>query len=88
MVLVEAAAAKLKLEQVSEAMAIRANEELRYFVRFQRVFRNLLPVAEEALFKKRWLERYPQRNADGSFKYEWCAAMGAVGWAFKKNVCS
>ena len=53
-------------------------EELRCFVRFQRVFRNLLPLAEEALFKKLWREKYPQRNADGSFKYEWCAAMGAI----------
>ncbi len=55
-----------------------SEEELRCFVRFQRVYRNLLPLAEEALFKKRWLERYPQRNADGSFKYEWSAAMGAT----------
>jgi serine/threonine protein kinase len=46
------------------------SEEYCFFVRFQRVFRNLLPLVEERLAKKLWLERYP--------KYEWSLRMGAI----------
>jgi hypothetical protein len=53
-----------------------AGEEL--FVHFQRVYVNVLPLAEAHAAKKRWIDRYPQQNLDGSFKYEWSQQMGTV----------
>jgi hypothetical protein len=48
------------------------------FVHFQSVYRNVLPLAEAHAAKKRWIDRYPQHNLDGSFKYEWSQQMGTV----------
>jgi hypothetical protein len=53
-------------------------EEVRYFVRFQRVYRNILSLAEVRLLKMLWVARYPQKALDGSFKYEWSPQMGEI----------
>ena len=57
---------------------VRDGEEVRNFFRFQKIWRNVLPSALASLFQKRWLVCYPQQNADGRYKWEWTAAIGAV----------
>jgi hypothetical protein len=57
---------------------VGSSREQRNFHRFQKVWRNVLPKADAALFKQAWLRKHPQQNSDGSFKYEWSSAMGDI----------
>jgi hypothetical protein len=83
----ELAGARAKLEVLRRA-PLGGSEEQTFF-RFLRVYHNVLPLAEEHLFRRLWIDRYPQQNPDGSFKYGWSDAMGAVfvdGSAFEEHV--
>jgi hypothetical protein len=54
-------------------------KELQNFVHFQRIYRNVLPLAEAQQMdraNKRWIERYPQQSTDGSLAYRWTVLMG------------